>query len=242
MFSTDFWWLSSDQEIRYVYTELGHHNPIPHNEQPHDTSWDKEVYLINQIKDWRERFQNTNVYRSLKLVTALSDGQELIGPFLVDIDNESDDLDDALEVARSVLFLLEGQFNINANNLKIFFTGHKGFNLEVHPQTLGMQGSINDQITNCGHFLEHIIQGLRRGKSWRIPNQVSDAGTLIDTIYGNRLGYKLKHPYIRLHNSLNKWAMPNGTAKTRMKIELAVDELNRITTTEIISISEKFAI
>jgi hypothetical protein len=240
--STDFWWLSSDQETRYIYAELGHHNPIPPDEQPDLASWDKEVYLTNQINHWRERFQNTNVYRSLKLTTALSEGEELIAPFVVDIDNDREDLADALDVARNALSLLQGWFNITEENLKIFFTGHKGFNLEMHPEALGRYRSINDQIATYGGLREEIIQGLRRRKSDWASNQVSYAETVIDTTYiKDGSGYKLKHHYIRLHRSLNKWGVTDGTIKARMKIELSVDELNRLTATEIIAMSENFA-
>ncbi len=79
------------------------------------------------------------------------------------------------------------------------------------------------------------------GESWLVTNWVSDAGTVVDQIYGDRYHYTLKHPYIRLHDSLNRWISRDGNTKTRMKIELTVEELDELPATEIASRSEKLA-
>jgi len=236
--SSDFWWLDSSEETKFIYAELGHHKPIRDDEQPCSMQWDTETCLINQLNDWRKSFQNTNVYRKLKIATALVDGEQLMGPFLVDIDNSEEDLDDSLVVVRRTFGFLQN-CGINANNLRIFFTGRKGFNLEVRPQALGIHGSIAKQLEDSANYLRQITEGLRVGQSWQTINQVSDAGTVIDQIYGNRYsGYRLKHPYIRLHSSLNKWIMSDGRARIRMKIELSVDELNKVTAGELVARSE----
>ena len=240
--SSDFWWLDSRQKTKYMYAEFGHHRPIRDDEDPWSIQWDTKTCVINQLNDWRESFQNTNVYRSLKIATAPVDGEQLIGPFLVDIDNDNEDLDDALVVARKTFHFLQDRLGVDANNVRIFFTGHKGFNLEVHPQVFGIRGSIGDQSRNFADSLRQITEGLRVGKSWQTINQVSDTGTVIDQIYGNRYsGYRLKHPYIRLHSSLNKWLMSDGRAKIRTKIELSVDELNKVTAREVVDKSKKQA-
>lgn len=239
--SSDFWWLDSSQGTK-LYAELGHHRPIRDDEDPCSIQWDTKTCLINQLNHWRERFQNTNVYRSLKITTAPVDGEQLVGPFLVDIDNDNEDLDDALVVARNTFQFLQDRFGVDVNNIRIFFTGQKGFNLEVHPQAFGIHGSIGDQLRNSADSLRQITEGLRQGKSWQTINQVSHAGTVIDQIYGSRYsGYRLKHPYIRLHGSLNSWIMSDRRTKIRMKIELSVDELDKVTAREIIAKSEKQA-
>lgn len=158
----------------------------------------------------------------------------------MDIDNGNEDLADSLVVVRRTYHFLQDRFGVDANNLRIFFTGRKGFNIELLPQTFGIQGSIAVQLRKSADSLYQITEALRLGKSWQTINQVSDAGTVIDQIYGSRYsGYRLKHPYIRLHNSLNRWVPSNGKAKTRMKIELTVDELDVLSAREIIARSEK---
>jgi len=195
--------------------------------------------LIDELEHWRERFQNTNVYRALKIASASSGEDEIIGPFLVDVDNGAGDLGDALVVTRKTFRLLHDKLRVDIDSLRIFFTGHKGFNVEIRPQALDIQGSTNDQVRKSANVLHQITETLRGGKSWQTRNQVSDAGTVVDQIYGDRYsGYRLKHPYIRLHSSLNMWISSDGKTKTRMKIELTVDELNKLPTTAIASRAE----
>jgi len=242
MASSEFWWLGSNEKTKYVYVELGHHRPIGDNENPCSITWDTGISLIDELNYWRKKFQNTNVYRALKIGTALSGGESIIGPLVVDIDNGDENLEDALVVARKTLFFLCDQREIDINNLRIFFTGHKGFNLEIHPQALGIRGCISDQLRKSADVLHQITKALRLGNSWQDMNQVSNAGTVVDQIYGSSYsGYRLKHPYIRLHGSLNRWIMSDGNARTRMKIELTVDELNKLCATDIISRAEKLA-
>jgi len=243
MKTSDFWWLSSSQRNKYKYTKFGHHRPISDDEDPGSVNWDKNIRSIDELENWRDRFQNTNVYRALKIASTSSGVEVIIGPFLVDIDNANEDLEDALVVTRRTFHLLHNELKVDINSLRIFFTGHKGFNFEIRPQALDIQGSINDQIRKSADVLHQITEALRGKESWRTQNQVSDAGTVVDQIYGDRYsGYRLKHPYIRLHGSLNMWISSDRETKTRMKIELTIGELNILPATEISSKAEKLAI
>jgi len=241
MSKSDFWWLNSNERSRYQYTEFGHHRPICDDEDPSSVNWDTNTYSINELEHWRDRFQNTNVYRALRIASDSLGEEEIIGPFLVDIDNSDEDLGDALIVTRKTFCLLRDEFSVDINNLRIFFTGHKGFNLEIRPQDLGIRGSTNDQIRKSADVLHQITEVLRRGKSWQVTNCVSDTGTVIDQIYGDRFCYTLKHPHIRLHGSQNMWISSDGKTKTRMKIELTFDELNKLPVTEIAGRAEELA-
>ena len=241
MEGSDFWWLSPNQRSRYQYTEFGHHRPISDDEAPCSVNWDTSICSLDEIQHWLGRFQNTNVYRALKITSASFDEEEIIGPFLVDIDNGDEDLEDALVVTRKTFHLLRDEFRVDINSLRIFFTGHKGFNLEIRPQALDIRGSTCDQIRKSANILHQITVALRGGKSWQTTNRVSDVGTVVDQIYGDRFCYTLKHPYIRLHGSLNMWISSDGKTRTRMKIELTVDELNKLPATEIASRAEKLA-
>lgn len=242
MITSDFWWFSSSQRNIYQRTNFGHHGPIRDDENPSSVNWDTDARSIDGLEHWRDKFQNTNVYRALK-TTSTSPGVqgEIIGPFLVDIDNGDEDLTDALVVTRNTLHIIHNEFNVDISSSRIFFTGHKGFNLEIRPQALDILGSIDDQVISSAKILHQVTTALRRGKPWQTTNQVSDAGTVVDQIYGNRYGYALKHPYIRLHGSLNKWISSDGRTRTRMKIELTLDELHKLTATEIANRAEKLA-
>ena len=54
--NTDFWWLNSSQQAKYLYTELGHHRPIHDEEDPCSVKWDIIDYPIHRLDHWRERF------------------------------------------------------------------------------------------------------------------------------------------------------------------------------------------
>lgn len=239
---TDFWWLSSSHRTEHLYVNVGHHRPISDNEDPRSIRRDTNTCPINQLNAWRERFQNTNVYRGLQITTDPPDSDGLMGPFIVDIDNGNEDIEDALAVTKKTLALLQDSFDISIENVRLFFTGHKGFNLEVHPRAFSLFGSINEQIRKSADILYQIIKSLRIGDSWQTVNQVSDRGTVIDQIYGSRYsGYRLKHPDLRLHSSINKWIMADGKAMTRMKIEIILADLNQLDAREIVDRSEKLA-
>ena len=233
MEKSDYWWLNSSQRSSYQHTEFGHHRPIHDDEDPRSIKWDTKNCSIDELELWRDRFQNTNIYRALK-TEAVSPGiEKIIGPFLVDIDNGDEDLEDALIVTRKTYHFLHDKLGVDINSLRIFFTGHKGFNVEIRPQSLDIQGSLNDQVRKSAKILLQITKALRERESWQTRNQVSDAGTVVDQIYGDRFDYRLKHPYIRLHSSLNTWISSDGKTKTRKKIELTFDDLNKLSATEI---------
>jgi hypothetical protein len=239
MRSIDFWWLTSDQQTTYTRVAFGHHRPIRDDEDPRSVDWKVQAGRVSQVDNWRGRFESTNVYRGLIVATAPLYAEQLLGPFLIDIDNSDENLEDVLLVTRKTAQILEHQLGVDPRNLRVFFTGHKGFNLEIHPQAVGLEGTIDSQVRKSADYLHGIVEALRVGRSWQTINQVSDAETVVDQIYGGRRsGYGLKHCYLRLHDSLNCWIASDGTAKSRMKTELTMDELSQLTIGEIVARSE----
>lgn len=167
-----------------------------------------------------------------------------LGPFLVDVDNSDEKLDDAQAVTKEVVTHLIKELGVFPSDLRIFFSGRKGFNVEVRPQALGINGSIPDQIRLSSNKLGDIIAVMRNKNNMQnTPSTtvVSREGTVIDRIYGDRFGYKLKHPYIRLHHSVNKWIRNDGSKKARVKIELTIEQLWSISAAKITSKAEELA-
>lgn len=161
MGKSDFWWLNPHQKVKYQHTEFGHHRPIRNDEDPYSVTWNTDFYSIDRLDDWRDKFQNTNVYRALETVSYSPGVGEIIGPFLIDIDNGNEDLEDALNVARTTFSLLYNEFGVKTNSFKIFFTGRKGFNFEIHPQALSIKGSIIDQVRKSAEVLYRITEALK---------------------------------------------------------------------------------
>lgn len=187
----------------------------------------KKCYPLSFIHRWRKACSKTNVHRTLKLLDN-KDKAKMVGPFLIDIDNEQEDLDDALSVARRTVKLLkEKPFGIQGSDLRIFFSGHKGFNIEVRPSSLqiNISESVDNQIKFSATTRKEIIEALQSSGSVRCctPNAVSDQGTVIDTW----------HPFIRLHDSINAWIVKSGYKMARRRIRLGLADLFDVSAEQI---------
>ena len=236
----DFWWLSPDHKVVYRYLNLWHHATVSDDEDLSCKNWYSETLTIADIAQWHSRFNGINIYRSLKVTGNAQGRSKLLGPFLIDIDNECENLEglkDALDVAIKTTDYLIGHRKLGSGDIRIFFSGRKGFNLEVVPSALGIRGSIQDQIAQSANELGHIIDYLPGGNAWGETNQVSSTGTVIDRIYGDRFKYELKHPCIRLHGSWNKWIASSGI-RCQRKIQLSIGNLRRLTIEDILARSQ----
>lgn len=250
---SDFWWLPEHVTSTELLVGVGHHHPLTDDENPCSVEWFHSVgdghelsrarrqYRLNFLKEWRSLCNNTNVYRTLELFTSDTGQSEILGPFLVDIDNSNwkdgyeENLRDALLVARRVVDFLSRHCKLRDRDLRVFFSGRKGFNIEVRPQALGIDGPVAQQKRLSAEKLQEIVNHFGTGS-----NTVSCKDTTIDQIYGNRFSnYKLKHPYIRLHGSWNKWVGENNIWKARSKIELTPEELATLTVDEICARAER---
>jgi len=92
MIITDFWWLSPEETRKYRYVHLFHQEPYsdePNTDKdpiscpmiPSETRYD-----FSFISQWKAKFSNINVFRSFTVYSSDSNGEEIIGPFLLDID------------------------------------------------------------------------------------------------------------------------------------------------------------
>lgn len=255
---SDFWWLPRGAASENPLVGLGHHRPINDEDDLISIMWCRpldvneepfnnlNVYPLNFLHCWRNACNNTNVYRTLKVFYKNAGEAAFLGPFVVDIDNEKENLEDALSAARQAVDFLILQYNLGTDDLRIFFTGHKGFNIEVRPKTLRIDEDdpITDQIEVSAQMLDKIIEGLRHtnGVVDGCTNTVTNKDTQIDRIYGNRFGgYRLKHPYTRLHCSINKWVRNHDSKMARMKIQISLDELRNRSAADISLESERLA-
>ncbi len=232
---SDFWWLPQNIAIPSLLVGVGHHNPLTDQDDPRSIKWfhsldedDKTLsntevkYGLGFLNKWRGICKNTNIYRTLEIFDRNTQKAILLGPFLIDIDNSGENLDDAQDLTKQVVSYLTKSLCLSLNDLRIFFSGRKGFNVEVRPQAFNINGSIQDQIKLSSKKLDEIIAFLRN------KNAVSNQGAIIDRIYGDRFGYKLKNPYIRLHDSINEWIRDDGSKMARMRIELTIEQLQNI--------------
>jgi hypothetical protein len=251
----DFWWLPKGESTEDWLVGVGHHRPLTPDDQPSPSMPDQErpvlpgwwhsldqqehlsdafqLYPIDFLRRWRLACQNTNVYRTLVLFPTSAGRESMLGPFLVDIDNGQDDIDDALQVGRQTVKLCVEQWNIAEEDCQVFFSGHKGFNIEIRPEALGIGGSVEHQVELSCQKLDVIRRQLRQRNG--LPDgggAVSTAGTGIDRVYSK---FRLRHPYIRLPDSVNAWVESNSVQMSRLRTRLSIEELNRLPLAAILS-------
>ncbi len=253
---SNFWWLPDSASGNLLAVGLGHHRPIKDEDNPMSLVWHRplevskepsdnpSVSSLDYVDKWRGACNNANVYRTLKVFDVKTREAAFLGPFLIDIDNSEEDIGDALGIARCAVGILVDSHKVDKGNLRVFFSGRKGFNIEVRPESLSIRDSVTEQIKSCGKKLDKVIKALRSSGQIHngVLNIVSTKGTCIDPIYGNRFGYYLKHPYIRLHNSINSWIRNDCKIIDRMKFELSIDELGCLSADEICRKSEILAL
>jgi hypothetical protein len=260
MNGSDFWWLPEKESSQAWLVGVGHRSPLSDDDGPYDVPWyrsvdprgelstDEKRYPLAYLDEWRRTCGNSEVFRTLKLY-ASPGAQEaaLLGPFLIDVDNSAwnngyrEDLEDALRVTRQVVRFVGDYWNLSGHQFRIFFTGRKGFNVEIRPDALEIGGPVASQVQLSLEKLQTMIYHLHslNGNRNKNDNAVSDRGTVIDRIYGSPLSSpRLKHPYVRLHDSVNKWVTHDGTEIARMKLELSPKELFDSTARAICSRSE----
>lgn len=234
---SDFWWLDQNQLDKFTYLELGHSEPVDDLTRP---TIQAQKCQMATIDEFRSKYYNTNIYRSLMLWDTSMDGRGILGPFLVDIDNEND-LNASHTIVKQLLNYFINDIGLIIDNIRILFTGHKGFNIEIRPKVLNIYGSISDQVGLSHKILDKIRDDLRKYN--KVQNMTLDVvdnkGTIIDLTYGGKYSVELKHPYIRLHDSINSWLGNNGETKSRRKIELSYQDLFEISIEEILLKSEK---
>ena len=229
---SDFWWLSSEVDASRLQIGLCTHRPLTDSERP-TFAWrcafdNREVsikgspclHLLKEVEEAGQLSHNINVYRSLELFDEQQRPQ-VLGPLVIDVDNETQgppfqqDIAAALRLAKTVVNLLVQKEGLSPKDLRVYFSGCKGFNIEVRPDAIGVVGSVRQQARLSYQRLDDLIRELVKAGDLQ-PKAYQRVST-IDQIY-TEWG-ALKHPYLRLHDSINAWISsqdsPNGSEEAR---------------------------
>jgi hypothetical protein len=251
---SDFWWLSSEVDASRLNIGLCTHHPLTDSERP-ALSWrcafdDREVNIrgspclhsLAALNEGRQLSNNINVYRTLELFDEHQRPQ-IVGPFIIDVDNETQgppyeqDIAAALLLAKAVVNLLVRKEGLSSSDLRVYFSGCKGFNVEVRPDAIGVVGSLSHQARLSYQRLDDLILELVRAGDLQ-PESYERIST-IDRIY-TEWG-ALRHPYVRLHDSVNAWISSQGSPMARKKLEIAPAHLSRTVAAELCLESEQLA-
>jgi hypothetical protein len=235
---SDFWWFATSEMKKYKYLRLMHQ--VPYSDEPNSEKQPYSVrtfhsidangclseiekyYTIDFINQWQKKCANINIFRSLSLLYSRESGEELLGPFVIDIDRQEcskegykSNLDKAFDDTRKLfkVFLCD----LETDDFRIFFSGHKGFNIEIRPKALGITPSDNQ---------------------W---SQFRNKRLEINSIFGENFIDTLKE-HVRLHDSINRWIANDGKEVNRMKFELSLHELNGLDVEDICTRSERLAL
>ena len=187
MLSIDFWWLSPVEARRYGYVALFYQEP--YSDEPNTDKNplscpmlpNERGYSLEFISQWKEKFNNINIFRSFALYSSDTNGEKIIDPFLLDIDrirggSYVPDIGKALADTR--LLIKEYCSTLKDEDYRILFTGHKGFHIEIHPMAIGIPPNVDRQQ----HF--------------------ENKRKVINNRFGSNFVNKF-HSHVRLHNSIN---------------------------------------
>lgn len=224
---SDFWWLSPEERTKYIYVDLFHQEP--YSDEPNT---DKDPSSCPMLKDgrhtfdcigqWRSEHKNINVFRSFKLYDSdRSNGKTIVGPLLLDIDriNETNggyipDIDKALEDVRSLVKTCCS--NLGDKDYRIFFTGHKGFHIEINPKSLNIPQNVNTRRN---------FEGVRKHINNKLGNSFVD----------------VLHCHVRFHNSINSWIAYSGRETHSMSFEITTTDLYSLTARDLCAKGKELA-
>lgn len=220
---SELWWMTQNEVAKFSWLEVLH--LAPHSDEPGTgltpmsvacyrsiaieggLSRESQRYPIRFLDTWREQCSNTNVFRSMVLYSASEGGEELAGPFVIDIDSNSGswkagfapNINDALQTATRIL---AGPLSrLRETDCRVFFTGHKGFRIEVRPQALG--------VANGRDWEEASREALHSYRDLQVGSAIIDK----------------PHDELRLHESVNCWIAQDGRMMYRMTYELSLSKV-----------------
>jgi len=181
----------------------------------HGILFDQEVPL-GQLAAVRQAYTKCNIWRSWSVYHRIGK-HDPIGPvpLFFDIDDESSppNLDNAYALTAACVDTLESLFAWanSPSNLRIVFSGHKGFHLELKPVTpLDGQALRRKLIQACEAKIPH-----------RFANCFFEH-TVLDVLN------PIQHSWVRVTGTVNSWRMEEGQIKLNRIIQLSVSEFQQL--------------
>ncbi|MBI4338625.1 MAG: hypothetical protein HY680_01585 [Chloroflexi bacterium] len=216
----EFWWLSAlGRPIEgYVGVARSWWTPREYNPGWCECSSRKS---IQELWGWAQRHQLENVHRTLAVYRTIGSEADIVGPFVVDIDcDEETALANGTlphhELAAAQAFTLRVvdhylHTGITEEDLRVCFSGHKGFHVEVLMRKRREFLHASDLSDDNGPWRQELKA---------LQSQVrTQKGLVID----------LPHGFVRLKETWNVWTM-----KARC-IGITIDALRTMSIADILT-------
>lgn len=210
----EFWWASNADRRDFGYVLPGYQPTLPNGDSPNPVYDD--LIPIHELADWCENHDWINVHRNLNLYSGRSqDCSVKSGPLLFDFDNSDENLIVACSTTQAALRFLLTSYSLDPiRDCRTFFSGRKGFHIELRP------GGINpDLLRTTGYFgrsqiEQDLIDHLRQlfGVEVETVNALDSEGTVLDTTKEAK----------RVNESNNVWS-DNGVVRKMKMVFVPTD-------------------
>lgn len=191
--------------------------------QEYDGSSKRERIQVNQISEFLDNHPLENIWRSWD-VWRSNDGKNHIGciPFWIDIDDETENLANSYNLVLEIIdyFLNNSRVVKTENNLRINFSGRKGFHIYIKPE------EVMDGEKVRAELISFIREKLKLpGEPW--DNRIWQS-TVIDVF----------HDAIRQVGSIHSWINSDGKLISRRTHEYSIEQFVHSKVKDIIDLSE----
>ena len=194
---------------------------FPDKDSPETTiNFIQQTVQINSIDRYIIEHIEDNIWRSWELFSdEMCTNSIGYAPLVIDIDNGNKNLNDAHELTLKCLdvIIMKKIQNISKDNLRVVFSGSKGFHIEARPDT----------PINCNLFRDDILHELENSGIHHLnaPNEFPLG--VIDP----------PKDFIRLTGSFNSWK-ENEIVKKRKVVKFSFEEFRNLSIENIIIGSE----
>jgi len=244
---SDFWWMTNQQRGRFTFMRVTHHSPSDNSSRLDDSAFLEtagDVLSSSELEKYCVDHGRTNLHRYLMVWDSPSCERGLPGPQLLDIDiepsdlssnRELDGLDMALSVTRDIVrFVLPDALHFSPETFRVYFSGQKGFHVEIVPDAVAEWLSRPSPSTLCElqrqqhNFRREVIRCLEH-RNWHIRH---NCNWVVGP--GYRVVLDRLHSYLRLHWTVNAW-LQDGQLMRRLVMPLTLKQLNTFTIEKIVS-------
>ena len=176
-----------------------------------------QTVCIRDLEWYINEHHDDNIWRSWQLFSdELCSNSVGYVPLIIDIDNSDKNLVDAYKLTLKCLdlILMKKIQNISKDNLRVVFSGMKGFHIEARPE----------HIINCQDFRKDIIHELIKDG---VPIKRTE----------NEFQFGVIDPlkdFVRLTGSFNSWK-ENEIVKKRKVIQFSLEEFRNLSIEKIIT-------